>query len=125
MKTRNGFVSNSSSTSFLIASKAELTKEKVESLFGIPEDSPFKELIDKIVNAFYHSLDKPFKAIIEYIRETGDDDPDEKIQQWFKDGFFVYQGLWSTEDEPMEAMLCETSINYESDDLIIKHDRGP
>ena len=123
MKQRNGFVSNSSSSSFLIASKTELTRERIESLIGAREDSPFKDLLKGIINTFYESIGRPLKDIDEYIRES-DDEPDYKIKQWFENGFLIYQGRWCTDEGGVEAMLCDATINYTSDDLIIEHDGG-
>ena len=51
MKTRNGFVSNSSSSSFIIASKEPLTKKILEKKLGL-ENLPnfiFKNVVDGVV----------------------------------------------------------------------------
>lgn len=91
----------------------------------MPEDSPFKDLLKEIINTFHESIGRPIKTIDEYIHKADDDEPDDKIKQWFKDGFLVYKGRWCTDEDGVERMLCETTINYESDDLIIEHERGP
>ena len=48
MKIRNGFVSNSSSSSFVLACKGEPTESKLLDAFKVPVESPFYDLATKI-----------------------------------------------------------------------------
>ena len=58
MKTRTGFVSNSSSSSFVIATKEELTKENINKAFGVPETGVFKNLAEEMAKVFFNRAKK-------------------------------------------------------------------
>lgn len=48
MKINNGYVTNSSSTSFVVCTKNGISKEKFLSAFGIHEDSLLKSFYEKL-----------------------------------------------------------------------------
>lgn len=124
VKARNGFISNSSSSSFIIGSKGVLTREKLMSFLGAKDDSLFKGIIRKMVDTIYENLGKPYWTITEYMKDKDDDDPSDFIRKLFDDGFIVYSGAFGDQDDPVETMLCETSINHDSENLVIKHKGG-
>jgi len=68
MKIRKGFVSNSSSSSFIIAVKGELTSKKVLSIFDIKKNSFWKEfaelsseyLVSRVGQVFNYGLGETY-----------------------------------------------------------------
>lgn len=52
MKIRAGFVSNSSSTSFLIIAKEDFTPEALRRLMGVDESSPLADMFDELFSSF-------------------------------------------------------------------------
>jgi hypothetical protein len=56
-------------------------------------------------------------------KEEGYDPDDDQIALIDK-GFTLYPGSFSSEEYGIEETLCETDIDYVSDDLIIKHEGG-
>lgn len=52
MKTRNGFVSNSSSSSFVLGVKGNPTIEMFVSRFNVPKESPFYSLTEELAAEF-------------------------------------------------------------------------
>ena len=121
---RKGFVSNSSSSSFIIAIKGELTVERLMRWAKIAEDSPLNFTVYDILSCLINSVDFKYTDAEMYAEGggIGKEDVDREAAKYLKDGFAVHVGTLHTdsgvEDELTLAMM---DIDYESDDLIIKH----
>ena len=132
MKIRNGFVSNSSSSSFIVVSKkGELTEEKIIKAFDVKEGTPLYTLSkgissDMIRNSIRYSRQD---FIDEYTWSTMTDEefkedyPEEYelFEKSKSDGWNIYFGDADSYDEPI---LCELELFYEDDDIIIKKNGG-
>lgn len=125
MKIRNGFVSNSSSSSFIIAYKGILDcDEFTESVLLIPKKSPLFEFGRNVI-------DKLFKCS-EEVSDVSDaveegylsSDEGKDVEKMKADGFTVRAGSLSSEEWGLEGLLCDTDLNIKSDTLIIKHAGG-
>ena len=121
MKTRNGFVSNSSSSSFVIISKnGELTEDKLHKALGdiakdfcMGESVFFSGILDCIEEAktvsvgWYRSSEVPLSAI------TNDD-------------IHIYHGEHpDNEGNKVHCALCDVNLTAETDEVkIIWEHRG-
>jgi len=129
MKTRNGFVSNSSSSSFIIAwkKKNEDVKKLLEKAFAIPKFHPLSDITEKVVNCLCSQLNENTfyteDDYLNYIAEEGEY-KEKEILKFIREGFTVGIGSLSDEEYGIEAMLCNTDLNYKSDDLVIIHEGG-
>jgi hypothetical protein len=118
MKIRNGFVSNSSSSSFVVAVK-DTTKIKLEI------DVDLADYADKII-----ATEQELKDYFEY--EYGDDYlEDSWAADKFKDclraieaGNKVIFGSCDSDGEALEQFLCETGIPDSPDIEVIQGDGG-
>ena len=137
MKIRQGFVSNSSSSSFVIISKdGELTEDKIKKAFESAKGSPFEGLIDDCVKTLLNRAEKTeIKDILsDYGHNTFDDyynsaigyKEDEIIANALMEGKTVYKGSISDQDDrvldgkPVEDyILCGAKIDYEDSEIII------
>jgi hypothetical protein len=126
MKTRSGFVSNSSSSSFTIWSKKELTTELLmEKLApGMLKKSTGYEMLSEIFSALVSCVDK--ETLKEYIDDQSpEDDEILRVTKMIGKGFTLYHGFVSDNgDGPEQYYLCETSLNFKDSDLIIEHEGG-
>ena len=127
MKTRNGFVSNSSSSSFIIGSKVRLTKEKISELVGVSSAKPpFDVILKDIVETIHGCIGSPM-SMEWFVKDrclSKKDATYKTLEKLFEKGFFVYAGHFSDEGDAAEAMLCNTSLNHDDDDFFIEHDGG-
>ena len=134
MKIRNGFVSNSSSSSFVIVSKdGELTQEKLLKAFEVSEKSPLftlaKEIAGTMMNADEYTSEKFLDnfaygdSLEEKEKEFKEDYPEyyEIYEKAKNNGWKIYMGYADSYDE---AALCEMTLHYEDDELLIDKEGG-
>ncbi len=123
MKVRFDFVTNSSSSSFVIASKEELNKKMLYELFQISDNHPLRELLQDIANTILHSATK---STLDEIRED-DYSLSEQCAKYLDKGFHLYHGSFSDEgygSDMAESYLCSAGLNIETDDFIMIHEGG-
>jgi hypothetical protein len=147
MKIRNGFVSNSSSSSFLIFMKGELTKENFLWLLGVDENNPVGRGASKMFDYFtkqrYSHFVSDAEGFNEFLKQHGWEelDPEEyytrdaiAIQNLFESGFsFIDTYLSDNEDEEEMAFNgflttiancdCVTKIDGSESLYVVKEQR--
>ncbi len=129
MKIRAGFVSNSSSTSFLIISKDDLNREDFLDLMGISADSPIVDLFDTFFDAVMNSIDttadfsgaNPDKPIADWFKgKYGRGLPEhmaERLETAKQNGLKAYYGLLSSESSMIECFFCTDSFEVENEKI--------
>jgi len=134
MKHRNGFVSNSSSSSFMLAVKGgEVTQERLLDLFGA-EPGSFLYSFAKEIADFFSDV-KSMKKIETFadLREQWDWLSEEELQErcqreiaLLKDGWVMYSGSASDESyDGAEIWICRNGINFEKEgELILECEGG-
>lgn len=125
MKIRAGFVSNSSSTSFLIIAAEALTQESFLELMGVDRRSPlapmFSSLYDSIMDRHEPPVDLaqidetvPVREWLEGFRGEVTPRMIEKLKQAKRNGLRVYYGRLSTESSEVESYFCYDSFEVEN-----------
>ena len=97
MKIRNGFVSNSSSSSFLIAFKPGQQKVKINIEIDLDRYMYVFSNISELVKS------EDFECI-------EDDVSLEELKKYFDEGYKIGYGSVSDEDDLLEAVLCHEGI---------------
>lgn len=120
MKIREGFVSNSSSSSFIVAAKGAINKQRLIDILGVPKTSPLYKFAQEVADVLASAQPLEDSDLAERI-----EDGDTKLVKLLKQGFDLYEGSASDEGtEAAEYALCFMDINYKSDDLVIIKEGG-
>jgi len=114
MKIRNGFVSNSSSSSFILGVKGELTKDVLIRSLGVNTTSPLYPMAKIMADLIFLEA-RPYDT---------DYDCNQEYKRLLSEGFTVYSGNASSEGDGIEQALCELDIHYWSEDFVFLKDGG-
>ena len=117
MKIRKGFVTNSSSTSFIISLKEEFSKVNFMTAIGANSNSPMNKIFEDLFQAIENDKQNIIDVIKEYqeginvevfLQEQGfSQETANKVGQLLKDGREVYYGrLRSDGETPSEIFFC-------------------
>jgi len=141
MKIRNGFVSNSSSSSFIVTIKSEqkMSKEILMTLFDLKEDSILYNFANELSNWMLKNLkEMDIKGIYNnYCGSNKNLSDEEMIDEIVEQGYpnisredllkisnkeySYYEGSASDDSgDGLESYLCESGINVNNDFICIK-----
>jgi len=127
MKKREGFVSNSSSSSFIVGYKRSDKDLKIElkQALRFPDNHPIKPnedfeiILERNIDTRFNSQDE----YVDYCKNEGID-IDKFILLLLKDDYKVAIGRVCDEDGSAEAFLCNCDMHYKSDRLVIEKEGG-
>jgi len=123
MKIRTGFITNSSSTNFLIISREEITEEYLFEKLGFVEGGKLSDIGHKLCEGIMQALNYGLRYYdydvpsYETIKEVFG----QKSARVFKDmnGAYAYWGYTSSDDDPIIQFFTTDSFEIEEDGFYI------
>jgi len=130
MKIRPGFVSNSSSTSFLVIAKEEFNADSLRRLMGVDDTSPLAGMFDQLYSELVEGVDVELdlskvslkkdvkdlsmlygKTLSAHMLERLNAQRGQKVKAFF--------GYLSSDNSPVESFFCTDSFEEENDQIYI------
>ncbi|WP_061320064.1 hypothetical protein [Clostridium botulinum] len=122
MKFRDDFITNSSSTSFILSMKDEVNKKNFMNEIGISEEFPISKIFDDLFETIQHkkeeihqyirSSNDEYKSVEEFLESEGyDTETIFIVKKLINEGRTVYYGKISSDgDTSAEVFFCMESF---------------
>ncbi len=136
MKVKTDFVTNSSSTSFILATKEDFSKKIFMDKIGIKGNSKLNFIFDELFKAINESKED----LVEYVKKYGkgknvkqflenehfEEGTIKKVEEHIKNGHHVYWGSLSTDNggTQAEAFFSMESFLIIEDDFYLNGEIG-
>jgi hypothetical protein len=129
MKVRTDFVTNSSTTSFVIITTGDFKKNDLFELMGVSEQSPLLPLFDALYYSLQESMYPAEEYFDQYKKATGNwlellqnefaGEVVERIVKAQRTGHQVFIGKLSSDSNLIESFFCVDSFEVENENTYL------
>ena len=118
MKIRNGFVTNSSSTNFIIISKKEITVQFLFDKLGFKRGTPFEEMGWELCSNLFYKLDKDTLNYEDISKDFGVKTAN-KWNDLTQKGYDSLRGYTSSDEDILTSFFTMDSFEIDEKDFYI------
>lgn len=126
MKIKTDFVTNSSSTNFIVMTKGEMTLQSFFKAVGVSQESMFLDVFVKLFYLFKndlhdaesYALSLGYASLDEFINRFCEDTKN-RIHKAIAKGYDVYIGELYSDNDEVETVFCCDAFVIEGNTLII------
>lgn len=120
MKIKADFVTNSSSTSFVLISDDDLDLSVFYEWFGISADSDFTYIFDELFNAIKYDSkliedDLNGESVEQYLSSYHLESEKERVEKAMKDGMKIRVGKLRSDENEIQTFFCMDSFIIDDD----------
>ena len=136
MKIKDDFITNSSSTSFILSMKDKVNKKNFMNKVGITEEFPLSKIFDDLFESIQHNkyeiheymrdCNKSNETIEEFLESEGyDKEAISKVMEILRNGRKVYYGKISSDGgSSAEVFFCMESFLVCEEDIYFNGEIG-
>jgi hypothetical protein len=121
MKIKTDFITNSSSTSFLLILDSEFSKQKFLNLIGISEGSPLIPIFIKLFDRLVEEMELLDGIDLESKIENLPKNVAEKLMKAKKGNKKIFTGTFSSDSSILDSYFCTDSFEAENEEIYFNY----